>query len=890
MQFNKLEPSDGQVNIPITTTLRWQASLGADDYLFCLSEVAGACPDGWISIDETQVQPPNLVAGKTYYWQARAVNDAGSTDAGPLPAGMWSFTVAPLPGAFGKLAPPQDASAIGLTPTLEWEPADGAYAYSYCIDSTDDDSCTDWVRTTLTQAQLNLQPGKDYYWQVQAHSGGGVKYANIDPKAFWHFQTLPLPALFDKLAPIDGQTGVPVTTTLEWGASAGAEYYQYCISTTSGVCPDGWIGAAQSTWVQPDLEPGQTYYWQVRAGNASGETEAGPAPSEMWSFTVAALPTAFDKVSPMDGSVGVGLTPRLDWEPTDGALSYSYCIDTSDDGKCTGWSNTGTTTSASPGGLLPGTTYFWQVLAHSPGGDTYANGDLSAFWRFETLALPVSFDKLDPPDGLIGAPITTTLRWETSPGAEAYQYCLSELPGACPDGWISINKTQVQPPNLVAGKKYTWQARAVNDAGMIEAGPLPARMWSFTIAGLPGAFGKLAPSQDGTGIGLTPTLAWETSSGAYAYSYCIDSTDDDTCTDWVTTFADQIQLNLQSGRDYYWQVRAHSAGGLTYADDDPKAFWHFQTLPLPAPFDKISPADGQTGIPVTTTLAWNAGAGAGYYQYCLSDLAGTCPDGWIDTGSATRVQPDLEPGQTYYWQVRAVNEVGTTDGGPAPARMWSFTVMARPAEFNKVSPFQGAVQVDLTPRLDWEPSDGAHTYKYCIDSIDDHTCTGWTDVGTATSASPGGLQPGTAYFWQVQAQNSGGVTSADGGPTAFWRFETLSRPIEFNKLTPLDGDTALPITTTLAWETSPGAGGYEYCLSPIAGACLSGWIDAEKTTLVEPKLIFGLTYYWQVRAYNDAGATEAGPIDGSTATPRWWRFITLYHLYLPTIRLALLRP
>ena len=36
---------------------------------------------------------------------------------------------------------------------------------------------------------------------------------------------------------------------------------------------------------------------------------------------------------------------------------------------------------------------------------------------------------------------------------------------------------------------------------------------------------------------------------------------------------------LGEGTDYYWQVRAVNAGGITYADGDAAAFWAFATQP-----------------------------------------------------------------------------------------------------------------------------------------------------------------------------------------------------------------------------------------------------------------------------------------------------------------------
>ena len=70
----------------------------------------------------------------------------------------------------------------------------------------------------------------------------------------------------------------------------------------------------------------------------------------------------------------------------------------------------------------------------------------------------------------------------------------------------------------------------------------------------------------------------------------------------------------------------------------------------------------------------------------------------------------------------------------------------------------------------WGVSAGATSYEYCIDTTNDSACSGWVSVGSATSAGVGPLAYGTAYYWQVRANNSFGTAYADGG--AYWHFTT----------------------------------------------------------------------------------------------------------------------
>jgi len=85
----------------------------------------------------------------------------------------------------------------------------------------------------------------------------------------------------------------------------------------------------------------------------------------------------------------------------------------------------------------------------------------------------------------------------------------------------------------------------------------------------------------------------------------------------------------------------------------------------PGAFAKLAPS--AAFVPADPTLAWETSDGAAEYEYCIDasndDLCGSV---WISAGTATSVGlSGLGNNDTYYWQVRATNGLGTTgaDGG-----------------------------------------------------------------------------------------------------------------------------------------------------------------------------------------------------------------------------------
>ena len=186
-----------------------------------------------------------------------------------------------------------------------------------------------------------------------------------------------VPAL---VSPTNGSTYSSTTSiTLDWNSSEGAtEYYAHLWGGPSIDINSGWV--ASTEWFIGTLWPG-VYSWQVKARNSSGESSF----SDTWIFTIAiAPPGAFNKISPANGATGQSTSPTLTWGVSQGATSYEYCYDMSDDDACSNWINVGTATSVSLSGLLEETTYYWHVRANNSAQVTYADGSATAFWSFTT--------------------------------------------------------------------------------------------------------------------------------------------------------------------------------------------------------------------------------------------------------------------------------------------------------------------------------------------------------------------------------------------------------------------------------------------------------------------------------------------------------------------------
>jgi hypothetical protein len=288
----------------------------------------------------------------------------------------------------------------------------------------------------------------------------------------------------------------------------------------------------------------------------------------------------------------------------------------------------------------------------------------------------------------------------------------------------------------------------------------------------------------------------------------------------------------------------------------------FLLTPLPTAADDAYATGSQVplSVPAPGVLANDINAGTGWMvaELVASVSHGTVvlglDGGFVYTPTAGYVGPD-----TFTYRSRNVH---------AASELATVTITVSPTAFGKALPAKGATVQPLNVMLTWQAGGGATSYRYCLDTTNDNGCdTAWTSVGTALSAPVSGLAALTTYYWQVEAQNAIGPTSANGGE--WWAFTTDSPPAVFNKLLPANGATAQPLSVTLTWQASGGATNYRYCRDTTNNnSCDGTWISVGTALSTSVSGLAALTtYYWQVEAQNAIGSTPAN-------SGGWWAFTT----------------
>jgi len=217
-------------------------------------------------------------------------------------------------------------------------------------------------------------------------------------------------------------------------------------------------------------------------------------------------------------------------------------------------------------------------------------------------------------------------------------------------------------------------------------------------------------------------------------------------------------------------------------------------LDLPADEQKLTTTD-------KATLTWKALCGADCYEVALWSYCAECPDEkltvelcldcepvddvacgpeveceWYDCCPCTEdtciVVDYLEPGTTYFWQVRVCQ------GKPTLSK-WSeersfITAMLAVPFADLCSPACGAQDIILTPNFAWGAVEGATGYEVQLSTTETFTVDvvkGETSVNAWVC--PTTLEYATTYYWRVRAVKDGIFSD-----WTYCMFTTMPEPVE----------------------------------------------------------------------------------------------------------------
>ena len=286
------------------------------------------------------------------------------------------------------------------------------------------------------------------------------------------------------------------------------------------------------------------------------------------------------------------------------------------------------------------------------------------------------------------------------------------------------------------------------------------------------------PSNGSTGVELIPqlnisvsdadgdtmTINWySNSSGSWQTFGSNTSVEDGTYSQTNSNFDD-------FGTTYWWYVSVTDA---IYTNSSP--IYHFTTkinLPPNTPSDP-DPENGETDVSVDVDLSWSGGDPNGdnvTYDVYFGDSSS--PPKIKSNQTGTTYNPGLIDFDTkYYWKIVAWDEYSYSTVGS----VWSFTTEENipPNTPSDPDPVDGATDVWINEIVRWtggDPNPGdIVTYHVYFGTNSPPPLVGQV---TQTAYDPGTMGLDTIYYWNIVAEDSGGLIST--GP--IWSFGTEKEP------------------------------------------------------------------------------------------------------------------
>lgn len=819
-----------------------------------------------------------------------------------------------------NLSAPADV-AVGqvLTPGFAWSISGGVGPFNSTVKIYSNAGLTTLVHSGSAGTNLNytvpanvLLNNTKYWWVVEVTDGvSGVTTSTS--RAFTTLLATPV-----LTSPATEFESLVMSPDLSWTMANNKSnvLYRLLVGTTPGLSDPGNTNITTAnnpgtlTLNPTGLAVATKYWWtiqaQVNSGTADNNGELKVAAPERTFYTPLDILT-----TPINGVTGHTLEPTFAW--TDVAFETEYELRISTAGGTQNDFNAGliftdlaipanstsaiyneNTLNEGPGAqyvfpLTPNTTYYWQLVAKD--GSVSIK---SPIWHFTTYPA-VTVSQYNPGVGdtvyLNDAMFTYGINQATN-GLKFKLQVKSALTAPVKTDWLTSNFTGTstnlfQTVNLLGGKKYYWRVVLLNNSNQVLAYSPTSY---FSTSG--GATVPYPSWPVGNPLVYTnaPQLNW------YTAGYSSDVTFDVqvkllplgapvySATN-INNIYHQLTSNLLPGTLYYWQVRSVYKRGTAdeqisaWSSDNTFTTWGEGTLVVPNP---SYPVDNLLVYTTSPYLYWWLGQDGTGLTYDIR--YGTDPTLAVYTSvngvtNLFHQLSNLNPGTTYYWQVRSNN--GST--ASAFSAIQSFSIAGGVANGYTVInwPAGNPTVYTTLPSLSWylEGSPMGITgyvvrWKVGSNSSDwdnDYTGTATvTDVYNTSYTFTVPFVEGQVVYWAVAATN-GTTTSAwasdhftiysgttPGAPVISW---------------PSGNALIFTVDPQLNWwvnGSSSGILGYEvvYSYSDVFAPAATTTAYSTSTSLNVTGLVEGATYYWKVRAH--LGGLSYGPfsaVESFTVNP-----------------------
>ena len=780
--------------------ISWEAVYGAAKYEVYRATSKSGKYTKVKTTTATSYTDTDASVGKTYYYKVKTLASSSKNNSG------YSDVVSQLCICAQPATTLSTASATGK-PVISWKKVSGASKYEV-YRSFAQDGEFELIATTaeLSYTDKTAPADTDCWYKVNAIASSAARNS-IDADAKLVHATIARP---DVTAKPDDATGKPV---LSWETVEGATGYKVYRATKSSGTYTELAATEELTYTDTAATRGKTYYYKVKALNA----------------TCASANSTVDSCASRNAAPVLTVTPKastgkpvVKWEKVSGAKKYEVYRATTETGKYTKVKTT-TATSYTDTKATAGKTYYYKVRALAS-SSTYKSAYSTIVPGLTVCAQPsVSLSVASA----TGKPV---ISWKKVSGASGYEVYRSDAQ----DGTYELLTT-------TTAHSYSDETAAVDTAYWYKVNALAANTACNSMDGTPKTVRATiakpvvtAKPDDATG---KPVLSWEAVEGAATYKVYRASKKSGTYKA-VATVTDPTYTDTKAtrGKTYYYKVKAYGENCTgAYSSIDSCAARNLQPTVTVA-------ASESSGKPV---ISWNKVSGTKNYQIYRS----TAPDGTFTklktTTSRSFTDKTAAVGVTYYYKVRSVASSSAYTGAFSQPEA-CLCVCARPSVTVAVDSASGK------PSLSWKAVSGAAGYQvYRMDAQGNEELVAQQTAITFLDAA---AAPDSDYSYKVNALGaSPELNSADGSYKAV--HTTLAKPVVTAKP---DDATGKPVLT---WDAVEGAATYKVYRATKKSGNYKAVATVTDPTYTDAKATRGKTYYYKVRAYAENSKSAYSSID-----------------------------
>ncbi len=571
-------------------------------------------------------------------------------------------------------------------------------------------------------------------------------------------------------------------------------------------------------------------------------------------------PTCALLINPLNKSVDVPINSGIEWESESGACGFLLSVGTSsgatdildaeDVGNVSGYNF--------ENNFPPNSEIFVTITPYFENGSLAGCLEESFFTSSETT-VPDCAILTQPLAGSVGVTADTDISWSVASGANGYRIKLGTTPGG--DDLANANvvdgSTTYDPAvDFIVGSEVFVTITPFNEVGdALECGED-----SFIIASanaLPPCTSLSRPLNGEIDVKVNSIVRWNRVGNASGYILNIGTTAFGTeilSRDVGSEIEFQPDNDLPTEQTIYVTVIPYNTQGSAEGCIS-ESFQTAAEVPLPECTTLLAPANGDRDIDPLTDLAWNISENATGYILKV----GTTPDGddffSQDVGLTTfyNFRDDLPEGRPIYVKITPYNETG--EAIDCEGESFSTSIPTRPVCTTLALPENGDINVSTATNFAWNAISTAKGYTLNIGTAPGATDIFSEDVGATTFFDIPNILPAEQIIYvSIVPYNDSGF-AMDCEEESFTTSAAIGLPECTNLTMPSNGENAVPITTSLAWNAVPNIDGYKITIGTSSGASdvFSEDVGISNAINLPENLPENTTIYVLVTPYNASG-------------------------------------